>query len=119
MLVGSRPLAREIAAWMSWAAASILRSSVNCTVIFVELNEFTEFIDEMPAMVENSRSSGVATDDAIVSGLAPGTNADTEMVGYSTLGSAATGSARNAITPKRRMANVMSAVITGRSMNPR
>ena len=67
-------------------------------------------------MVENSRSSGVATDDAIVSGLAPGTKALTEMVGYSTLGSAATGSARNAMTPNNRIANVTSAVITGRSM---
>ena len=31
----------------------------------------------MPAMVENSRSSGVATDDAMVSGLAPGSAAFT------------------------------------------
>ena len=47
----------------------------------VNPTEFTEFIDAMPAMVENSRSSGVATDDAMVSGLAPGTKALTEMVG--------------------------------------
>ena len=66
---------------MSCAAASILRSSVNCTVMLVEPSELTEFIDEMPAMVENSRSSGVATEDAMVSGLAPGTTALTEMVG--------------------------------------
>ena len=32
-------------------------------------------------MVENSRSSGVATEDAMVSGLAPGTAAVTWMVG--------------------------------------
>ena len=32
-------------------------------------------------MVENCRSNGVATDDAIVSGLAPGRLAFTEMVG--------------------------------------
>ena len=43
--------------------------------------ELTEFMDEMPAMVENSRSSGVATEEAIVSGLAPGTKAVTEIVG--------------------------------------
>ena len=81
MLVGSRPPAREMAAWMSCAAASILRSSANCTVMLVLPSEFTEFIDSMPAMVENSRSSGVATEDAMVSGLAPGTAAVTEMVG--------------------------------------
>ena len=38
------------------------------------------------------RSSGVATDDAIVSGLAPGSAALTWMVGKSTRGSGATGS---------------------------
>ena len=81
MLVGSRPPARAMAAWMSCAAASILRSSVNCTVIEVMPCEFCELIDWMPAMVENSRSSGVATDDAMVSGLAPGTDALTEIVG--------------------------------------
>ena len=40
----------------------------------------------MPAMVENWRSSGVATEEAIVSGLAPGSEADTLMVGKSTVG---------------------------------
>ena len=43
-------------------------------------------------MAANCCSSGVATDDAMVSGLAPGRVADTVMVGKSTLGSAATGS---------------------------
>jgi len=31
-----------------------------------------ELIDRTPAIVENARSSGVAIDDAIVSGFAPG-----------------------------------------------
>jgi hypothetical protein len=66
---------------MSCAAASILRSSVNCTVIEVLPSELVEFIDCMPAMVENSRSRGVATVDAMVSGLAPGRAAATWMVG--------------------------------------
>ena len=35
----------------------------------------------MPGMVENCFSSGVATEEAIVSGLAPGRLALTEMVG--------------------------------------
>ncbi len=77
MLVGSRPPARAMAAWMSCAAASILRSRVNCTVMAVVPCEFTELMDWMPAMVENSRSSGVATEEAMVSGLAPGTAAVT------------------------------------------
>jgi len=34
-------------------------------------------IESMPAMVDNCCSSGVATDEAMVSGLAPGSCADT------------------------------------------
>ena len=45
-------------------------------------------------MVENCFSSGVATEDAMVSGLAPGSCAETTMVGKSTRGIAATGSRR-------------------------
>ena len=40
-----------------------------------------ELIDVTPAIVENCFSSGVATDAAIVSGLAPGRFACTWMVG--------------------------------------
>ena len=43
-------------------------------------------------MRPNWRSRGVATDEAIVSGLAPGMPALTPMTGISTLGSEATGS---------------------------
>ncbi len=39
--------------------------------------EFVEVIESMPAMVENCFSSGVATDEAMVSGLAPGREAFT------------------------------------------
>ena len=42
-------------------------------------------------MAANSRSSGVPIAEAIVEGLAPGKLVDTEMVGKSTFGSAATG----------------------------
>ena len=49
----------------------------------------------MPAMVENWLSSGVATAEAMVSGLAPGSEAAvTDRVGKSTLGRSLTGSAR-------------------------
>ncbi len=53
----------------------MLRLKSNCTVIVVDPCELVELIDVIPAMVENCRSSGVATLDAIVSGFAPGTDA--------------------------------------------
>jgi hypothetical protein len=54
----------------------------------------TEVIDSRPAIIENWFSSGVATDDAIVSGLAPGSCAVTSRVGKSTFGRSLTGSDR-------------------------
>jgi hypothetical protein len=48
----------------------------------------------MPAIVENCFSRGVATAAAMVSGLAPGSWAETWIVGKSTLGSEETGSRR-------------------------
>ncbi len=59
----------------------MLRSSENWIVMEVLPSELEEFIESMPAMVENCRSSGVATDAAMVSGLAPGRSALTWMVG--------------------------------------
>jgi len=52
----------------------------------------------------------------MVSGLAPGKLALTEMVGKSTRGSGATGKNRKATTPESRMASVISDVATGRRM---
>ncbi len=72
MSFGSWREARVIAAWTSWAAASRLRLRLNCSVICVFPCALVEFIESSPAIVENSRSSGVATDEAIVSGEAPG-----------------------------------------------
>ena len=46
----------------------------------------------MPGICANCRSSGCATDEAIVSGLPPGRLAVIWMVGKSTCGSGATGS---------------------------
>ena len=63
-------------------------------VIWVWPRLDVDVIDEMPAMVENCRSIGPATEAAIVSGLAPGRIAVTWMVGKSTRGSAATESRR-------------------------
>jgi hypothetical protein len=61
-----------MAAWTSWAAASMLRFSTNVIVICVRPSELAEIMVSTPAICENCRSSGVATDEAIVSGVAPG-----------------------------------------------
>src|SRR3954469_20055630 len=91
MFCGSWRPAVEIADCTSCAAASRLRSKVNWMVIEVEPCVLDELIELMPAMVENWLSSGVATDDAMVSGSAPGSAAFTTMVGKSTFGSSLTG----------------------------
>jgi hypothetical protein len=52
--------------------------------MLVEPSWLVEVIWLTPAMRPNWRSSGVATDEAIVSGLAPGKPAFTLMTGYST-----------------------------------
>ena len=89
--MGSSPPAAAMAACTSRAAASTSRSRSNCKVRFVVPSELVDVISVIPASRPNRRSSGVATDDAIVSGLAPGSEALTEMVGKSTLGRGATG----------------------------
>src|SRR5215469_4679175 len=75
-----------------------------------------EVIWVMPEMRPNWRSRGVATAEAMVSGLAPGNPAPTAMVGKSLCGNGATGKKRNATAPERKIAMVMSVVATGRRM---
>ena len=70
----------------------MLRSRLNCSVIWVEPWLLAEVMESSPAIVENSFSSGVATAEAMVSGLAPGSEALTWIVGKSTLGRSLTGS---------------------------
>src|SRR5215472_5324615 len=64
-------------------------------------------------MRPNCRSRGVAIAEAMVSGLAPGIAAPTEMVGKSTWGSGETGRNRNAATPESATAMVSRVVATG------
>jgi hypothetical protein len=71
----------------------------------------------MPSIVENCRSNGVATEEDIVSGLAPGRFALTTIVGKSTLGRSLTGRDLYATIPNSNTAAMMSDVITGRLMN--
>src|SRR5206468_4637331 len=91
MLRGSTPLAALIAACTSCAAASRSRSRLNCSVMLTLPNELTEVIIPSPLIWPNCRSSGVVTDEAITSGLAPGYCAVTWIVGKSTDGSAEMG----------------------------
>src|SRR5580698_7385803 len=78
-----------------------------------------EVISVTPAMWPNWRSRGVAMEDAMMSGLAPGSEAATVMVGKSTCGSGDTGNTVNAITPASATATVSSVVATGRWMKMR
>src|SRR5580698_6454487 len=82
-LVGNWPRAALIAACTSRAEASMLRLRSNCMVIEQLPSELDEVISLRPAIRPNWRSSGVATEDAMVSGLAPGNAAETMMVGNS------------------------------------
>ena len=91
---GTPDVRRDTRSRTSLAAASMSRSRVNWTVICVEPRVLVEVIESMPGMVENCFSRGVATAEAMVSGLAPGSEAVTWIVGKSTLGIAATGRSR-------------------------
>ena len=80
-------------------------------------SELVEVISVTSAIWPRWRSSGAATRVAIVSGLAPGMLACTEMVGKSTCGSGDTGSWPKASRPASAMPMVSSVVATGRRMN--
>ncbi len=91
--MGSCPPAALMAVWTSRAAPSIWRVSANCSVICMTPVPALEVICRRPAISPNWRSSGVTTEDTMVCGSAPGSWAVTWMVGVSTVGRAATGSA--------------------------
>src|ERR1700722_275863 len=106
-----------MAASTSRAAALISRSRLNWRVMLVEPRLLDEVISLTAAIWPNCRSRGVATEDAIVSGLAPGSAAETEIVGKSTWGRGDTGSIRNATAPESAIATVSSVVAVGLRMN--
>src|SRR5215831_6116149 len=95
----------------------MLRFRSNCSTRVVAPRRLVDVISVTPAIRPNWRSSGVATEDAIVSGLAPGRIACTEMTGNSTEGSDATGRNRYASAPTSSSATLRSEVATGRLMN--
>src|SRR6185295_17277411 len=84
--------------------------------MLVEPIPLLEVMESMPEMVANWRSSVVATEAAMVSGLAPGRPAETWMVGKSTLGRSLTGSERYPATPNSTIPIISRAVMTGRVM---
>ena len=49
--------------------------------MFVDPSELEDVISVTDAMRENCRSRGVATDEAMISGLAPGNEAETCTLG--------------------------------------
>src|ERR1035438_4863083 len=105
-----------MAACTSRAAALMSRFKSNCKVTLVLPKLLEEVISVTEAMRPNWRSNGVATEEAMVSGLAPGKPAETEMVGKSTCGRGDTGSMRKATAPARDMAITRSVVAIGRRM---
>src|SRR5438045_5415567 len=106
-----------MAACTSRAAPLMSRARSNCSVIVVAPRSDVDVISVTPAMRPNWRSSGVATAEAIVSGLAPGSAAWTLITGYSTWGRGATGSIRYAMSPASSRATLSSVVPMGRRMN--
>src|SRR5215472_18713450 len=85
--------------------------------MFVLPMELEEVISVIPAMRPNCLSSGVATDDAIISGLAPGRPACTRIVGKSICGNGETGKKTKATAPASAMPIVSNVVATGRWIN--
>ena len=83
MSCGSERCARSSAACTSSAAPSMARPSTNSSVSEVLPSVLVELIWASPGMVWNCFSSGSATDDAMVSGLAPGSEAETLITGVS------------------------------------
>src|SRR5262245_12446741 len=61
-----------MAAWTCCSATSMLRSRLNWSVTSEAPDELVDVIRLRPGSWPNWRSSGVVTDDAMTSGLAPG-----------------------------------------------
>src|SRR5215510_3964564 len=97
---GSRGAAAEIAAWTSWAAASMFLSRVKTTVIWVMPRALAEVIESMPAIVENCRSRTVATAEAIRAGVGAGRPPGDWDDRKAQFGRSLTGSWRYAMAPK-------------------
>src|SRR5688500_20369691 len=107
---------RAIIDCTSCAAASMLRLMLNWSVIWVRPSVLVELMESSPAVVVKFFSRGVATEEAIVSALAPGKLALTVMVGKSTVGRSLTGSDLYPMMPKIRIPTITRVVVTVRRM---
>ncbi len=114
--LGSRLREALMAACTSRAAPLISRSESNARITRVEPWLELLLMVVIPAIAPKERSSGVATVDAITSGLAPGKLADTTITGKSICGSGDTGSRLKLTPPSNRIARLSSMVATGRRM---
>src|ERR1700676_2365884 len=110
MVWGKLLLAAVIAACTSCAARSMFRLRSNCTVIEVAPRALNEVIWATPAIWPTWRSNGAATEDAMISALAPGRVAVTTTVGKSTCGRGATGRNGKAGGPRNATAPIISDV---------
>ena len=81
MPAGSSGITAAIAVCTSTVALSMSRSRSNCSVTLVLPDPLRDVIESRPAIVVNCRSSGLATDEAIVPGSPPGRPALTFRVG--------------------------------------
>ncbi|MCY1438943.1 hypothetical protein D9M71_551610 [compost metagenome] len=115
--LGSKLREALIAAWTSRAAPLMSRSRSNCRITRVEPWLERLLMVLTPAILPKDRSSGVATDEAMTSGLAPGRLAWTTITGKSICGNGATGSRPKLTPPSNMIARLSSMVATGRRMN--
>ena len=80
-----------MAAWTSRAAPSVLRFKSNWILMEQPPSVLAEVISVTPAIWAKCRSRGAAREEATVAGAAPGSDAETLIIGKSTRGMAATG----------------------------
>src|SRR5437899_750998 len=91
ILMGKSLAAALIAAATSLSAPSTFRSRLNCIVTEAPPNVLMDVISETPAICPSRFSRGAAREDATVAGSAPGSEAETWIIGKSTRGMGATG----------------------------
>ena len=113
---GSSGIAAEIAVCTSVIALSMSRFRSKVSVTLELPVPLRDVISSTPAIVVNCRSSGLATDAAMMTGSPPGRFAETLIVGYSTAGRSLIGSARYATTPNSAIAAISKLVAIGRRM---
>src|ERR1700761_6925436 len=114
---GRSARAAWIAACTSRAAPLISRLKPNWMTICADPTERVDVSCETSAIAPRRRSSGSATVDAMMSGLAPAMFACTTITGKAMFGNGATGSRKYASAPAIRIAIARSVVATGRRMN--